>query len=90
MSKIYGIPVTAPMHPEKSGGGMLPQVTAEDNGKFLQVAEGAWAAVDAVPRVNALVANCVSSRFVPLTQEEYDALETVDPDKYYMIVGDGA
>lgn len=31
----------------------------------------------------------IDSLFVPLTQEEYDALETVDPDKYYMIVGDG-
>lgn len=32
----------------------------------------------------------INSLFVPMSQEEYDALTTVDPNKYYMIVGDEA
>lgn len=39
--------------------------------------------------LNTLLAEII----VPLTQSEYDALVsagTVDPNKYYMIVGDGA
>ena len=34
-------------------------------------------------QINALI----DSRFVPMTQAEYDALTEVDPNKYYMIVG---
>lgn len=35
---------------EKGGGGSaLPEVTATDNGKFLRVVDGAWAAV-AIPK----------------------------------------
>lgn len=69
-----------------SGAG-LPTVTDEDNGKFLQAMGGVWMAVDAIPQVNALIANYVNAVFVPMTQEEYDALGSVDPNKYYMIVG---
>lgn len=66
----------------------LPTVTTEDNDKFLQVVDGKWYAVNATKQVVAIVANYVNAMFVPLTQEEYDALDTVDPNKYYMIVGD--
>ena len=62
-------------------------MTEEDNGKFLQVVDEAWSAVDAVPQVAAIV----DSKFVPCTQEEYEAWEeagTIDATKYYMIVGD--
>ena len=34
--------------------------------------------------INALI----DAKFVPMTQSEYDALTDVDPNKYYMIVGD--
>ena len=34
----------------------------------------------------AMVMSYINSMFVTLTQEEYDALDTIDPDKYYMIV----
>ena len=66
----------------------LPTVTTADNDKFLQVVGGKWSAVNATQQVAAIVANYVNTMFVPLTQEEYDALATVDPNKYYMIVGD--
>ena len=36
----------------------------------------------------AVIKGYIDGLFVPLTQEEYDALATVDPNKYYMIVGD--
>lgn len=77
-----------------SGGGGsgtgLPPVTESDNGKFLQVADGVWVAVDAVPQITALVQLLVGSMFVPVSQEDYDAMVaagTVDESKYYMIVG---
>ena len=35
-----------------------------------------------------VIKSYIDGLFVPLTQEEYDALATVDPNKYYMIVGD--
>lgn len=65
-----------------------PEVTEEDNGKFLQAVDGAWVAVDAVPQLEAIV----SGMFVSLSQDEYDALVAsgaVDANKYYLIVGDG-
>jgi hypothetical protein len=67
---------------------LAPNVTTNDDGKFLQVKNGILAAVDAVPQVTAIV----DSMFVPLSQEEYDALVeagTVEEGKYYLIVGDG-
>jgi hypothetical protein len=36
----------------------------------------------------AVIKGYIDGLFVPLTQEEYDALAAVDPNKYYMIVGD--
>lgn len=46
--KIYGSTVTTPISPEKlKGDGKLPSVSAEDNGKILQVVDGAWAVADA-------------------------------------------
>lgn len=54
---------------------VLPPVTAADNGKILQVVNGEWMAKEA---------------FIPMSQEEYDALVasgSVDESKYYMIVG---
>ena len=71
--------------------GGLPKVTDKDNGKFLQAAGGAWVAVDAVPQVTAIIANYLDAAFIPVTQDEYEALDAagaVDPNKYYMIVGD--
>ena len=66
---------------------LLPGVTETDEGKFLQVANGVWVAVDALPQMTALI----NAMFVPMTQAEYDALVTagtVDASKYYMIVGE--
>ena len=37
--------------------------------------------------VNNAVSAKVDSSFIPMTQAEYDALDTVDESKYYMIVG---
>lgn len=68
----------------------LPAVSVDDNGKFLQVADGVWVAVDAVPQMTELVKFLVGDMFVPVSQEEYDALVfagTVDESKYYLIVG---
>ena len=67
-----------------------PDVTEEDNGKFLQAVDGAWVAVDAVRQVTAIVNSRIDSMFVPLSQDEYDALVeagTVEEGKYYLIVG---
>lgn len=36
-----------------------------------------------------LLRSMLGENIIPMTQAEYDALETVDPNKYYMIVGDG-
>lgn len=36
----------------------------------------------------AVIKGYIDGLLVPITQEEYDALATVDPNKYYMIVGD--
>ena len=55
----------------------LPDVTEDDNGMILTVVDGKW-----VPKK--------AEFFVPITQEEYDALVEsgdVDETKYYMIVG---
>lgn len=68
---------------------LLPDVTEEDNGKFLQNVSGAWSAVDVQPLMAELVSAVVNSMFVPISKEEYDALEAsgnVDESKYYMIV----
>ena len=66
---------------------ILPTITAEDNGKFLQAVNGVWVAVDAVPQMQALMGYYIEEKFQPMTQAEYDALEEVDESKYYMIVG---
>ena len=72
---------------------ILPTITDEDNGKFLQAVNGVWVAVDAVPQMQALMDYYIEDKFLSVTQAEYDALfatGTVDESKYYMIVGDGA
>ena len=54
---------------------------------FQQALEALGALQDSIPteaQINALI----DARFVPMTQAEYDALTEVDPNKYYMIVGD--
>ena len=66
---------------------ILPTITTEDNGKFLQAVNGVWVAVDAVPQMQALMGYYIEEKFQPMTQAEYDALEEVDESKYYMIVG---
>ena len=71
----------------------LPEVTEADEGKFLQVANGVWVAVDAVPQLQALMDAYIEEKFPSVTQTEYDALVeagTMDGTKYYMIVGDSA
>lgn len=48
-----------------------------------------WTAADKLEIASELYVQ-ISSLFVPVTQEEYDAMVaagTVDPNKYYMIVG---
>lgn len=68
---------------------LLPDVTEEDDGNFLQNVGGVWSAVDVQPLVAELVSTVVNSMFVPISKEEYDALEAsgnVDESKYYMIV----
>ena len=70
---------------------LLPEVGEEHNDQFLQVVGGKWVPVNAVPQVTAIVNSCIADTFVPLTQEEYDALVTAgtyDANKYYLIVGD--
>ena len=65
----------------------LPAVSSADNGKILQVVDGAWAAVAVA---DSAVKTYVDSMFVSLTQEDYDALVeagTVDETKYYLIEG---
>ena len=68
----------------------LPAVTVADNGKFLQVANGVWVAVDAVPKMTELIKAVIDDTFIPISKADYDALAaagTVDESKYYMIVG---
>lgn len=73
-----------------TNGSQLPTVTENDNGSFAQVVNGAWAAVNATQQVAAVVDYRIASLFVPVTQDEYDALVaagTMDTTKYYLIVG---
>ena len=70
------------------GGSGLPAVSAADNGKILQVVNGA---PEFVHVADSSVKTYVDGQFVPITQEGYDALVaagTLDKTKYYMIVGD--
>ena len=70
-----------------------PVVATADNGKVLAVQNGAWSAVDASPMIAQVARAVVNNMFVSLTQAQYDALVSsgsVDANKYYMIVGDGA
>ena len=70
-----------------------PVVATADNGKVLAVQNGAWSAVDASPMIAQVAQAVVNNMFVSLTQDQYDALVSsgsVDANKYYMIVGDGA
>ena len=72
-----------------SGSG-LPAVSVADNGKFLQVANGVWVAVDAVPQMMELIKAVIDDTFIPISKADHDALVaagTVDESKYYMIVG---
>ena len=66
---------------------VLPAVTAEDSGKFLQVTDGVWAAADAVPQMQALMDFYIREKFPAMTQAEYDALgDGEDRAKYYTIL----
>lgn len=94
---VYGVKILADGSYENIGFSLgdaisiLPKVTTDDNGKFLQVAEGVWVAVDAVPQMQALIDSYIEEKFPAMTQAEYDALAeagTVDESKYYMIVGE--
>lgn len=70
----------------------LPDVTGEDNGKFLLVWNGAWTPVAVADYIPTLLDYYIANTFISLTQAEYDALVAageVDANKYYMIVGDG-
>ena len=76
---------------EKSIPTGIPEVTEADNGKFLKVVEGKWAAESVLLQMVELCNMVIEETFVSLTQSEYDALVaagTVDANKYYLIVGD--
>lgn len=86
---LYQIAVNGGGSGGSSGSG-LPAVTVADNGKFLQVANGVWVAVDAVPQMTELIKAVIDDTFIPISKADYDALVeagTVDESKYYMIVG---
>ena len=65
----------------------LPQVTDDDNGKFLMVVNGAWVAMDATELLTAIVKDL----FVEISPEDYELLEatgTVDRSKFYCFVSE--
>lgn len=69
----------------------LPEVTESDNGRFLQVEDGKWTAVEALWQIIGVFNTCINDTFVPLEQSEYDAMVeagTVEDNVYYLIAGD--
>jgi hypothetical protein len=69
----------------------LPEVTETDNGRFLQVENGKWTAVEILWQIIEVFTTCINDTFVPLEQSEYDAMVeagTVEDNVYYLIAGD--
>lgn len=75
---------------EQDSGSGLPEVTEDENGKFLQAMGGKWVAADVTSQMTNLVNEIINQKFIPISQADYDALVsagTVDESKYYMIEG---
>lgn len=78
--------------PDKKGNVVVEQVSDEHINGLITTATGERLTdleteVAMIPNETAINA-LIDAKFVPMTQSEYDALTDVDPNKYYMIVGD--